>query len=120
MNFVSVISAFLSGVLGSMGLGGGTILVVYLTRYMNFPQLASQGINLLCFIPTAFISTVIYCKNKLIDKRTVLPLALFGIIGSAIGFLCLSWLSEEILQRLFGTFLVVLGLKELFSKSRNE
>ena len=116
MNLISMLAAFFSGVFGSMGLGGGTILVVYLTRYMNYSQLAAQGINLFCFIPTAFVSTVIYYKNKLTDKKIVFPLVLWGLIGSVAGFLLLSQLPDEILRKLFGGFLVILGLKELLSK----
>ena len=118
MNLISMLAAFFSGVLGSMGLGGGTILVVYLTRYMDYPQLAAQGINLFCFIPTAFVSTVIYSKNKLTDKKIVLPLVLWGVIGSIAGFLLLSHLPDEILRKLFGGFLIALGFKELVSKSK--
>ncbi|MBR2079580.1 MAG: sulfite exporter TauE/SafE family protein [Clostridia bacterium] len=117
MNVISMAAAFLSGVLGSMGLGGGTVLVVYLIRYMGFSQTAAQGINLFCFIPTALGATVIYTKNKLTDRKTVIPLALWGLIGSAAGFLLIDRLPEEILQKLFGGFLVILGLKELFSKN---
>lgn len=118
MNFLSLAAAFFAGVLGSMGLGGGTILVVYLIKYAGLSQTAAQGINLFCFIPTALGATLIYTKNKLTDKSTVIPLILWGIFGSLAGFLLLSRLPDEILRKLFGGFLIVLGMKELFSKSK--
>lgn len=120
MNIISITAAFLSGVLSSMGLGGGTILVVYLINYAGFSQAAAQGINLLCFIPTALGATFIYAKNKLTDKKTVLPLIWWALVGSIAGLLLLSRLPDEILRKLFGGFLILLGLRELFSKSRNE
>ncbi|MEG2677532.1 MAG: sulfite exporter TauE/SafE family protein, partial [Oscillospiraceae bacterium] len=58
-----------SGVLASMGLGGGFILVVYLALCTDIAQRSAQGINLLFFIPIIVIAVVLHIKNKLIDVR---------------------------------------------------
>lgn len=47
------IVAFLTGITASMGLGGGFILVIYLTIFAQMPQLAAQGVNLIFFLPIA-------------------------------------------------------------------
>ena len=39
-----------------MGLGGGTVLLIYLSLSAQVPQLTAQGINLLVFIPTAAVA----------------------------------------------------------------
>ena len=51
--------AFLTGIFASMGLGGGMVLIVYLTVFAGFSQIAAQGINLVFFIPIAIISLVL-------------------------------------------------------------
>lgn len=118
MDFVGILAAFLSGIMGSLGLGGGTVLLLYLINYVGFSQLSSQGINLFCFIPTALLAAVVYTKNKLINPKELIAPLLWAVFGSVLGFLLLKRLPEEILRRLFGMFLVFLALKELFSKGK--
>ena len=102
--------AFLTGIFASMGLGGGMVLIVYLTVFAGFSQIAAQGINLVFFIPIAMISLVLHTKNKLVEWKTA------AVIISA-------WLANRIEQSLlskaFGIFLILMGLKELFFKSEN-
>ncbi len=116
MSFGTILSSFFSGVLGAMGLGGGTILVVYLTLVLNAEQTAAQGINLLCFIPTAILSVIVYGKKGLIEKKTVFPLILFGLIGAGFGFFVLEKIPADFLGKLFGGFLIVLAIREFFNK----
>ena len=52
---LSYIAAFLTGILAAMGVGGGMILIVYLTFFVGVPQLSAQGINLIYFIPIAIL-----------------------------------------------------------------
>lgn len=111
-----IISTFISGALASMGLGGGTVLVVYLTFFRHMAQLKAQGINLVCFIPVAAFSLIIYKRQNLIEGKTVLPLVIYGIIGAIAGYLLLGAMPEGFLGKLFGGFLVLLSLRELFGK----
>ena len=70
--------AFLTGIFASMGLGGGMVLIVYLTVFAGFSQLAAQGINLVFFIPIAIISLVLHTKNKLVEWKKAVPAVLWG------------------------------------------
>lgn len=116
MTFAMIISSFISGVLASMGLGGGTVLVVYLTFFCHVTQLKAQGINLVCFIPVAIFSVIVYIRQKLIDKKLVLPLIIYGIVGAIAGYLLIGIIPEGILGKLFGSFLILLSIRELFQK----
>ena len=40
-----------TGVLSGFGVGGGTLLLVYMTAFAGLPQSLAQGINLLYFLP---------------------------------------------------------------------
>lgn len=114
MTFYVIISSFLSGLLCSMGFGGGTVLIIFLTSVLSFAQTRAQGINLLFFIPCAVYSLIIYSKNKLIDKSKVIPLALGGVIGVGIGYLLLQSIPTEYLSKLFGGFVILLGIRQLW------
>ena len=114
---MNIIVGFLTGVLASMGLGGGFVLVVWLTLFMNVEQKTAQGINLLFFLPIALISLIIHIKNRLVEKKLVKKMALGGILGSVLGTLGSQLLDNSMLRMLFALFLLAFGLRELFSKA---
>ena len=60
---LDIIAGIISGILGAMGFGGGGILILYLTLYKDMPQVVSQGINLLFFIPSAGFNDFPFPKN---------------------------------------------------------
>ena len=103
-----------------MGLGGGFILVVWLTLFMDVEQKAAQGINLLFFLPIAVISLIIHLKNGLVDKKQVKRYALWGVLGAALGTFAAQHLSSDILRMMFALFLLGFGFRELFSKTPEE
>ncbi len=51
MNFLDILAVILSAAVSAMGLGGGGVLILYLTLVRDVPQLEAQGINLLFFTP---------------------------------------------------------------------
>ena len=114
---IEAVVGFLTGVIASMGLGGGFILVVWLTVFAEVEQKAAQGINLLFFLPIAFISLIIHIKNGLVNKTLVKKLALGGILGAVIGTFGAMWIDNTLLRKLFAVFLLIFGLKELFSRN---
>lgn len=112
----NLIAGFLSGLLGSMGLGGGGILIIYLTLIRRIPQTQAQGINLIFFIPIAVLSIILHTGKKLIDWKIAVKYILFGIIGLVIGGLIVNIVNESILSKLFSLILIFIGIKELISK----
>ena len=108
---------FLSGVIASMGLGGGFILMIWLTVFADVSQRDAQGINVLFFLPIALISVLIHLRSGLVDKRLVLRCALGGIVGTAAGALASAVIPNELLRKLYALFLLAFGLRELFRKN---
>lgn len=107
----------LAGVMASMGLGGGFILLVYLALFTDMQQKAAQGINLFFFIPIILLSLVFHIKNKLVDFKTAL---LCGGIGAAVvaaGYAAAQAMEGDLLRRGFALFIIAAGLRDLFSKS---
>lgn len=114
---INMIVGFLSGVIASMGLGGGFVLLIWLTLFQDLPQRTAQGINLLFFLPIALISVIMHLCSGLIDKKLVLSLIPGGIVGAVFGTFGSQIIGNELLRKLYAVFLLAFGLRELFRKS---
>lgn len=110
------IVSFFGAALSALGTGGGGILLIYLTAYTGLDQLSAQGINLVFFIPIAVTALVIHMKNKLVKWKIVLPSVLLGLPGVFLGAWLANYLGSDVLRKIFAAFLLVIGLRELFSK----
>jgi uncharacterized membrane protein YfcA len=114
------IASFFAGMFGSMGMGGGGILVIFLALFTQLPQATIQGINLLFFIPVAIFSVIIYQRHKLIKWRVVAPFAIAGVCTSILGAYMSANINDIWLKKAFGALLLVMGVKELFSKNKTD
>lgn len=109
-----MIIGLLGGLLGGMGMGGGTILIPLLTWFVGFSQKQAQLINLVSFIFMAIFAIIVHFKNKLIDIKVALFCALGGVATSLVFAIFVKQIDEKILKILFATFLVFLGVFQLF------
>ncbi len=116
MNIGALLAGLLSGVIGAMGLGGGAVLIIYLTLFAETEQMKAQGINLLFFIPIAIVAVLIYTKKKQIKWKTVIKISICGIFGTIVGWYLADFLGADMISKIFGGFLVLLGIKEFFTK----
>mgnify|MGYP001851535779 FL=1 len=97
------------GLLGGMGMGGGTALIPLLTLF-GVDQAAAQGINLLSFLPMAALALSIHAKNGLVKRDGLLFFVLPALLFSVPGALLATCLPSAALERAFGAFLIVLSL----------
>lgn len=116
MKWAALLAGLFSGIIGAMGLGGGAVLIIYLSLFTDMPQLKSQGINLLFFIPTAVAAVIVYAIKKQIKWKTVLKVALWGLLGAAVGIYFADLLGGKLTAKLFGGLLVIMGMPQIFSK----
>lgn len=114
---VSLLAGTATGILSGFGIGGGTLLLIYMTTFAGVPQNLAQGVNLLYFLPAAATALPAHIKNGYIDGKTVWPAALAGLAGTALAAWLATGLDVELLRRCFGGFLIVVGLRELFRRS---
>lgn len=105
------------GFLAGLGIGGGSLLILWLTFAVQLDPQTARGINLLFFIPSAIIAILFRWKQGSIDLKRILP----AMISGSAAALVFSWLGSgldlELLKKLFGGLLIVTGLRELFYKS---
>ena len=95
-------------------LAGAAAAMVYLTVFAQVPQMEAQWINLIFFLPIGGLALIFHAKNRLIEKKAVLPAVLAGLAGAAGGAALAHFLGNEALTRVFAVFLAVIGGKELF------
>ncbi len=117
MSFViPLLAGLATGVLSGFGIGGGTLLLIYMTSLAGVEQDLAQGINLLYFLPTAASALVYHRKNGYLDKSAAWPAILCGLAGTAVAAWLATSLDVTVLRKCFGVFLLFVGLHELFRK----
>lgn len=120
IHMINAIVGFLSGVIASMGLGGGFVLLIWLTLFEGIAQRTAQGINLLFFLPVAVLSVIMHLRAGLISKKLVLSMIPGGILGAILGTLGSQVMGNDLLRKLYAIFLLAFGLRELFAKPQQK
>ena len=115
-----IIIGIIGGVLSGMGMGGGTILIPLLTTFLSVKQIVAQGINLFSFIPMAIVSIMIHIKNKLIRVKIGFIIILFAVVSAVIGSLIANKIDNRLLRKLFGIFLLAIGVFQIVSCIKNK
>ncbi len=115
-----VLTGLISGVLGGMGMGGGTILIPLLTIFFDVEQKQAQAVNLAAFIPMAIVSLIIHIKNKRVRTNGILWIIIPAAGLSLAGSFAAQAMNGEILKRIFGGFLLLLSVAQFFSEEINE
>ena len=105
-----------TGILSGFGVGGGTILLVYMTAFAGLDQRLAQGINLLYFIPAALLALPNHIKNGYIEKQILIPAISAGLLCAALAAWIATGLEVSLLRKLFGVFLILIGVREFFRK----
>lgn len=112
------IAGLLSGAIGALGLGGGGVLIIYLTVFASVPQTQAQGMNLLFFLPCAAVALYFHTKAKLVDWKSALPMSLAGFAGAVLGCILAGYIGSQWLSKIFGGYILCLGLFELFKRKK--
>ena len=80
MWYILLIFGFIAGIIGGMGMGGGTLLIPLLTLFSAISQIIAQGYNLIAFLPMSLIAILIHYKNNLIKTDKLFIIIISGII----------------------------------------
>lgn len=107
------------GFLSGLGIGGGSLLILWMTMILHSDPQVARSINLLFFIPSALVACILRIKQGNLKIRPLLPAMLAGCAAAAV----FSWISTilnvEVLKKGFGIVLIAAGLRELFYRSKN-
>ena len=114
----SILVGTVLGALAGMGVGGGSLLMLWLTGIIGMAYPDARAINLLFFLPSALVSTLFRWKQGSINIQETFPAIIAGSLCAIVG----TWLSGriqlELLKKLFGCLLLVTGTKEILYRPR--
>ncbi|MBR4289179.1 MAG: sulfite exporter TauE/SafE family protein [Oscillospiraceae bacterium] len=111
---VGTVLGFLSG----LGIGGGSLLIIWLTVVLGTDPLVARSINLLFFIPSALVACGLRMRQGDLKVRPLLPAILAGCVAAAVFSWVSTILNVEVLKKLFGVVLLAAGLRELFYRRK--
>lgn len=114
MLLISTVLGFLSGI----GVGGGSLLMLWLTLVQLIPHSTARTINMIVFIPTAVIASLFRWKQGNLNLNKLYPAIIGGCVSAAVFSIISRQVDIEILQRLFGFLLLLTGARELFYRPR--
>lgn len=116
---VAVTIGTVLGFLAGLGVGGGSLLILWLTLCLGMDSSTARGINLLFFLPCAAVSSIFRGKQGLLPWKKLLPAIIAGCISAGI----FSWIGTGInislLKKIFGFLLLFTGLRELFYQPKS-
>lgn len=95
-------------------MGGGTILILCLSIFLGIDQKMAQATNLIFFIPTSIAAIYVNIKEKKINFKIAKIIILWGIIGAVIGAVIAQKINVDLLRRLFGIFLAIIAIHEIY------
>lgn len=116
--WITGLAGLICGVISGFGIGGGSVLMVWLTAVAALDQKTAQGINLLYFLPTSIGALIFHIKNKMICWQAVIPAAIGGCLTAAAAAWLSASLDVSLLRKLFGAYLLLTGGMEFFKKAK--
>lgn len=107
------------GFLAGLGLGGGSLLILWLTSVLAMDYPTARALNLLFFLPAAGVSSLLRWKQGKLPLKKILPAILCGCAAAAIFSYVGRNMDLHIIKKLFGLLLLATGLRELLYRPRN-
>ena len=106
------------GFLTGLGIGGGSLLMLWLTLVLGVSQAEARGVNLVFFLPAAAVSCWMHKRQGTLNWKTSLPGMVSGCTAAALGSWIAASLDTELLKKPFGILLLIAGARELFYRRR--
>ena len=119
--FLDMAAAFAIGILSGMGIGGGGLLVIYLTLLRSVGQLEAQGLNLYFFIFASAAALFVHSVKRRMNWGLILLVGAVGMFFAYVGSTLASVTEPHLVRKLFGAMLVLSGgvsLVKTVSKKR--
>lgn len=106
------------GFLAGLGVGGGSLLIIYLTLVLGMDHPQARLINLLFFLPSAIIACFFRWKQGKLDFKKVLPAIIAGCIAAGVCSFVSGTMDIALLKKLFGGLLILTGIRELMYRPK--
>ncbi len=110
---VNVLVGAVLGCLSGLGVGGGSLLLLWLTLVAGMDRDQARLMNLMFFLPCALISTLFRRREFRGNWKQALPAVAGGIAGALLGNLTAPLLDTILLQKCLGVLFVLCGIREI-------
>ena len=117
---IAVMTGLALGYLAGLGVGGGSLLILWLTLVLHMDQPTARAINLMFFIVAACAVSIFRWRQGKLNLRKVLPAILSGCVAAFLFSLWGKNMDVSTLKRFFGFLLLATGIRELLYKPRNK
>ena len=113
-----LVIGLLAGIVsGTLGVGGGIVIVPALIFFMGFSQHMAQGTSLVFMLPPIGVfAAYTYYKKDFVNLKYALILLFAFVLGAYLGSLFSVNINDKILRKIFGVFMIVVALKMIFGK----
>lgn len=117
---VSLVVGTILGFLSGLGIGGGSLLILWLTMAVGMERQAAGSVNLLFFLPAAAVSCFLRRRQGLLKIKKALPAVAGGCIGALLGTWLGGNLNTQLLKKGFGILLLATGIREVLRKPKKK
>lgn len=112
--FISTALGFLAGI----GVGGGSLLILWLTLVLGMAHPQARILNLLFFLPSAVVASVFRWRQGTLKLKKILPAIIVGCISAGVFSYVSTVVDIAMLKKLFGILLLGTGIREILYKPR--
>jgi hypothetical protein len=105
---------------GLLGVGGGTLIVPFLTLAAGLSQHNAEATSLLVILPTAIAGTLTLRRRGVGDPALAVRFGVIGATGAIAGALLALALPAAALRIVFAVFVGLVGLKLIYDGRRPE
>ena len=114
LSIIGILTGIFSGLLG---VGGGLIMIPMFIFFLGFSQHMAQGMSLAVMLPpVTILAAWNYHKAGEIDWKIALIVSVLFIIGGFFGSKIALKIDQQLLKKIFGVFIILVGIKMLLGK----
>ena len=106
------------GILAGLGVGGGSLLMLWLTSVLQMDHMEARTINLLFFLPCALTATIFRWRQGDVCVKQLMPSIIAGCLFAGAGVWLSGQINLELLTKLFGGLILITGIRELCYRDR--
>ena len=111
---MEIFYGIIAGIVASLGMGGGTILILLLDLFSNLSQQTIQATNLIFFTCASITAGIVNSKRNLLEKKLIIKYSIIGGIGAFVGSNLANYVNSDNLKKYFGYFLLLIAFYEIY------
>lgn len=116
-SIILIVLGLISGTLsGTLGIGGGIILVPALNQIFKVPMHVAVGTSLFIIIPAAISGSVTHYTKGNLQIGVAIPVMIGAAVGSFLGARLVAYVPELLLKRAFALLMVYIAYNMFFGK----